>query len=284
MRPIAEHERRALREWHRTQYPRPRHAACIDWFERQFHHRVSQSTVSESLSNRYSYLDSPAPPRLSSKPTFKNRAGQWPLLEAILVDWQRNFEQRGGHTTGQVLIDKAREIWPKLPQYSQLSPPRFGNGWLARFKGRHNIRLYRQRYDFSNPEQDAAHDEEEDPIDRIIEAHLAKIQSSLEASEPRDHDQDGGPEDDDHDTVPVPPTPILAAPPPPPRNPMPPLAPTPTPSRVAPLSIPTREEALSAVKVLLRYLEHEETALYADVKCLTRLERSMEQGAVNTQI
>lgn len=54
---ITDAQRQALRRWFKQQYPRPRQRDCIPWFEKQFNHRLAASTVSDILSDRYSYLD-----------------------------------------------------------------------------------------------------------------------------------------------------------------------------------------------------------------------------------
>ena len=38
--------------------------------------------------------------------------------------------------------EKAHEIWQLLPQYSDVEEPKWSNGWLDRFKKRHNIKKY----------------------------------------------------------------------------------------------------------------------------------------------
>lgn len=53
-------QRRALRSWAHNQHPRPTQRACIEWFQQQFGHKFSQSTVSESLSSHFDSLDNQA--------------------------------------------------------------------------------------------------------------------------------------------------------------------------------------------------------------------------------
>ena len=132
-------ERRALRAWVRSQYPRPSQKACIEWFDSQFHRRITQSTVSESLSSRFDSLD-------NTTATFRARArtGQWPDLEKVLYLWQQQIEERGGITSGELLRQKALQIWQQLPQYSDRPPPEFSIGWVGNFKKRHNIKEFVQ--------------------------------------------------------------------------------------------------------------------------------------------
>ena len=42
---ITDAQRQALRRWFKQQYPRPRQRDCIPWFEKQFNHHLSASTV-----------------------------------------------------------------------------------------------------------------------------------------------------------------------------------------------------------------------------------------------
>jgi len=49
-------QRRALRRWAGAQPVRPSHKACIEWFWAQYGQQISQSTVSHSLSPKYSRL------------------------------------------------------------------------------------------------------------------------------------------------------------------------------------------------------------------------------------
>jgi hypothetical protein len=135
-RPILIEQRRALRNWAHRQSPKPTHKQCIEWFFEQYNHRLSQSSISESLSNTYSNLDNPT----STIPTtIRIRAGNWPELEAILWEWQLKVERQGGSTTGDILQEKARQIWVQLPQSKGKECPEFSTRWLEKFKKRHNI-------------------------------------------------------------------------------------------------------------------------------------------------
>jgi hypothetical protein len=43
--------------------------------------------------------------------------------------------------TGDIVKEKARWFFERIPEYNGLPEPILSDGWLARFKGRHNIRL-----------------------------------------------------------------------------------------------------------------------------------------------
>ena len=115
----------------------PRQADCSLWFERQYKHRLSQSTVSEILSAKYKHLENDE--NLSSTSLFRRRSANWPILESILSDWERSISQQGGSLNRQILVEKARQIWPQIPQYWHLPTPEISVGWLANFKKRHHI-------------------------------------------------------------------------------------------------------------------------------------------------
>lgn len=143
-RSIERRERKALRAWYFQQDPRPSHKECIAWFEGEFHHKLCQSTISESLSERYSYLDNPLPS--FSDTHRRSRPSQWPILERILFEWQQSLQQQGDLPTGDLLIAKANEIWPKIPQYRDRPQPKFSAGWLSKFKARHQIKKKQRRH------------------------------------------------------------------------------------------------------------------------------------------
>jgi len=132
-------QRRALRAWYQRQRPRPSQRACIEWFQLQFNHKLSQSTISDSLGPRFVSLDSSAVSEVSGA---RLTQGQWPDLENILLTWQLRIEQQGGVTSGDLLREKARQIWQQLPQYSNLPCPDFSSGCLHRFKNRHKIKQH----------------------------------------------------------------------------------------------------------------------------------------------
>jgi hypothetical protein len=133
--PISLEQRRALRSWAHQQHPKPSQKQCIEWFLQQYNHRLSQSTVSESLSHHFDCLDD-AP----NANRARLRTGQWPEVERLLLTWQLRIESKGGFTTGDLLQQKAREIWERIP-HDTTTCPDFSTGWLRRFKARHNIKV-----------------------------------------------------------------------------------------------------------------------------------------------
>ena len=142
---ISEAQKKALRTWFRQQYPKPCQRDCIPWFESQFNQQIRPSTVSDILSDRYIYLDNrPVHPATDKHPTYRQRPANWPILEDILYQWQQGIESRNGLVTGDMLIEKARQIWPQIPDYQNFPAPEFSTGWLHNFKRRYNIRMRKQ--------------------------------------------------------------------------------------------------------------------------------------------
>ena len=79
-------ERQAHRQFFFSQKPRPTQKVIISWFFTKYSRKLSQSTISESLSDRYKYLDNKSS---ASKAIYRSRTGKWPLLEEILFSWQQ---------------------------------------------------------------------------------------------------------------------------------------------------------------------------------------------------
>ena len=139
---ITIHQRKNLRDWYQGTYPRPSQKSCIQWFKSTFDIEIKQCTVSTSLSKRFEHLDEPTAANPAT--TLRSRSSHWPELEAVLFQWQSAIQTRGGTTTGDVLCEKAKQIWQQLPQYQAKPTPNFTTGWLRNFKNRHRIREYAQ--------------------------------------------------------------------------------------------------------------------------------------------
>lgn len=133
---ISEIQKKALRSWFHSQKPRPSHNACIAWYEENYGRHLNQSTISLILSKRYEYLDhGPATEVQRQQPP------QWPALEDRISGWLKAMHDDGKHPTGEAIINKSREIWPQLTDYREHAMPSFSQGWLSKFKKRHNARV-----------------------------------------------------------------------------------------------------------------------------------------------
>ena len=72
----------------------------------------------------------------------KSSKGDWPELEIALFEWHQRMEQKRAVITGDILKEKARQLWDALPQYDEIEMPKWSNGWLEGFKKRYNIKEY----------------------------------------------------------------------------------------------------------------------------------------------
>jgi DDE superfamily endonuclease/Tc5 transposase DNA-binding domain/Fission yeast centromere protein N-terminal domain len=118
-------------------------AQTIAWFAAQPSGRtLTQGQISTITSSSYAYLDSDdrKNSKLNSKRSYQ---GDYPDLEDALYHWHIQMEKKKAILTGDILKAKAHEIWSRLPQYSQQQEPKWSNGWLNRFKKRHNIKEYK---------------------------------------------------------------------------------------------------------------------------------------------
>ena len=134
-------QRRALRRWAQGQAVRPSHKDCIEWFFLQYGQLISQSTVSHSLSPKYSRLDGDNPQLSGSR----LRYGNWPDVEKLVLLWYQQVQASGRSPTNEELGEKAKTIFCQLPRYKDESPPEFSPGWIHRFKKRYGLLIRRQR-------------------------------------------------------------------------------------------------------------------------------------------
>ncbi|KOS22877.1 CENP-B -like protein 1 [Escovopsis weberi] len=134
-------QRRALRRWANSQTIRPSHKACIEWFYAQYGQQISQSTVSHSLSPKYSRLDGDNPQLSGSRLRF----GNWPDVEKLVLLWYQQVQASGRQPTNEELGEKAKSIFNQLPRYKDETSPEFSPGWIHRFKKRYGLLIRRQR-------------------------------------------------------------------------------------------------------------------------------------------
>jgi hypothetical protein len=83
---LSNKERLQIRRYSKNTRPQPRQADIVNWFEKQFGCRLRQLTISESLSPRFSFLDTLNPSGPLGPDTYRIRAPQWPKLDLILWD------------------------------------------------------------------------------------------------------------------------------------------------------------------------------------------------------
>jgi hypothetical protein len=66
----------------------------------------------------------------------------WPILDHKLSNWVRGYIENGYPITGPLIQIKAAELWSHIPEYQHQQRPAFSEGWLSRFKKRHNLRYH----------------------------------------------------------------------------------------------------------------------------------------------
>ena len=81
---VSAEQRRALRQ-HARVNPELRQAQLVAWFEATYQRKIRQSTVSESLSAKFEYLNSDTVAVQNHRQ--RDRASLWPDLERALFAW-----------------------------------------------------------------------------------------------------------------------------------------------------------------------------------------------------
>lgn len=80
-------EQRCELRRHAKACPHLRQPQLASWFEDQYGHRISQATVSESLSSRFQHLDGDTAATAFIRAQRKKRNCEWPQLEEALFEW-----------------------------------------------------------------------------------------------------------------------------------------------------------------------------------------------------
>jgi hypothetical protein len=140
-RALTDADRMTIRQRHREQ-PSHDQGALAQWYSSETGHTIDQSMVSRALSAKYDYLDNVKNRRAAAGKKKRETEGDWPSLEAALFEWQQQIQAKKGVITGDVLKEKASQIWKLLPQYKDLPEPKWSNGWCDNFKKRFHIKNY----------------------------------------------------------------------------------------------------------------------------------------------
>ncbi len=138
--PIAESEKRALRNYYYvTSHRKASSDSCRLWFFEQYGHALSPSSISTILKDtRYAYLDDDT----SGRGRKRRTPAAWLGLETALYSWQRRMERKMLAITGDVLRATAAKLWSQLPQFRDISMPKWSSGWLCNFKRRCGIKQH----------------------------------------------------------------------------------------------------------------------------------------------
>ena len=136
---ITELERKSLRD-HADLHPTIPHKDLAAWFQNTFSHRIAQSSISDSLGPRFSYLDSLSVDDLAGDGESKRRREpSFPQLERKLVEWFEGCAARGEQVTGDLVKKAAGGLWMGMSEYSRREMPKWSNGWLEGWKQRNGI-------------------------------------------------------------------------------------------------------------------------------------------------
>lgn len=150
---ITKIQRKELRHF-AQQNPEFRQSELRNWFETNFRQKISQSTVSESLSPKFQDLDSDVH-LLEAK---RKRKPEHPDIEEQLICWIQLTQENIMPSHG-ILSAQAKLLWDLVHPESDPRPS-FSTGWLVGFIKRNKTRFTRA------PEIESAIDlEEESPKD-----------------------------------------------------------------------------------------------------------------------
>ena len=97
---VPEYPRKALRQYYFDQTPKPTQRKCAQWFLQEYDQVITQGTVSESLSEKWKFLDELED---ISTSTIRRRDVLWPHLESRLAEWKQQVDAEGGTVTGESL-------------------------------------------------------------------------------------------------------------------------------------------------------------------------------------
>ena len=95
----------------------------------------------------------------------RTREAKWTALEDALFEWVQRYETGNNPLTGVILRQKAEQFWRQLPCYQGLSQPKLSEGWITRFKNRHNLR---QRTKYGEAGSARVCDQDADVFDGIV--------------------------------------------------------------------------------------------------------------------
>ena len=112
----------------------------VEFFNDKYGRVLTQSTISESLSDKFKHLDNQDHPlRPDSK---KRRESKWPDLDAALFEWQQRMFANNITITNELLKRTAKDLFDRLPQCRDIEPPKFSTHWLNDFKARYEVTNY----------------------------------------------------------------------------------------------------------------------------------------------
>ena len=104
---------------------RKRNKSCLsayqqeltDWFTKKTGHLINQGTISKIFAYIYDYIDNITKRRDKKELLQRKRyfARDWPALKAALFEWQQRIKAKKAIITGDMLKEKAHQLWLALP-------------------------------------------------------------------------------------------------------------------------------------------------------------------------
>ncbi|KAF2706969.1 DDE-domain-containing protein [Pleomassaria siparia CBS 279.74] len=131
---------------------------------RQRRHGINEKerqSIRRYSKNKYLYLDNH---HFSRRDRLYERAKrpEWPVLDEALFEWHQRLQSLRVPINGEMIREAARELWGRLPQYSEKPLPRFCHWFLDAFKKRHRIRKYKQHGEAASADTAGGEDEMEE--------------------------------------------------------------------------------------------------------------------------
>ncbi|KAL1989720.1 hypothetical protein VTN49DRAFT_6917 [Thermomyces lanuginosus] len=170
---ISTAQKAALRA-RRRQHPNASLKQLADWFQGEYGHRLSSSSISEILSARYSHLDGELTEQQANAKRLRPK--RWPELESALNQYILAAEPQMV-VTEDMIREKAQYYWNNIPAYRGKEMPVFSSNWISRLQQRKTIREQKQQKQQS--EQQGNNDEN-------YAAQILAVRETLSRFSPRD--------------------------------------------------------------------------------------------------
>lgn len=132
--PVSEKERQCIHQYAQKN-PQLKQRELAAWASKQFGRTIGQSTISETLSKRWQYLDD----RVLEQQIEGSKEvvhGRFPSLERALLDWILRFDRTGIPIDKNAVRHVASNLWQMMPEFHSIPEPKWSDGWLREFTDR----------------------------------------------------------------------------------------------------------------------------------------------------
>ena len=126
-------QKREIINWVEEQPSKPSHQTIANHFISKFGVRIGRTTISDILTQADRYLDND---NIRSYGYKRLRNAEQMSLEKALYSWYCEMCSYGCQLSDQILIAKAKLIGETVGVDSNF---KYSNGWISKFKERHNI-------------------------------------------------------------------------------------------------------------------------------------------------